>query len=173
MARYLFILAHIPTGASAFYKGAVPHQEGPTIPAATEGLLDNPLYYPTPIQPHQKMRLLLWCKLPFLLSLCFLSFLESYQYSTYPLSQWSGQTNCPSLDSKSRLQFVVLFLVTRCKVGKLLLKAVTEELVDVSSGENIALKWVFMRSQGWLVQKDSRLYNEDYHLIWSVARASP
>ena len=42
MDRYLFILALIPTGASAFYKGAVPHQEGPTIPAAAEGLLDNP-----------------------------------------------------------------------------------------------------------------------------------
>ncbi|KAK1738505.1 hypothetical protein QTG54_010535 [Skeletonema marinoi] len=57
MDRYLFILALIPTGASAFYKGAVPHQhqEGPTIPAAAEGLLDNPAVLSDPnINPARK-----------------------------------------------------------------------------------------------------------------------
>jgi len=54
MARYLFILALIATGASAFYKGAVPHQEGPQIPAAA-GLLDNPAVASDPnITPARK-----------------------------------------------------------------------------------------------------------------------
>ncbi len=55
MARYLFILALIATGASAFYKGAVPQQEGPKIPAAADGLLDNPAVASDPnITPARK-----------------------------------------------------------------------------------------------------------------------
>ncbi|KAK1745581.1 hypothetical protein QTG54_003505 [Skeletonema marinoi] len=55
MARYLFILALIATGASAFYKGAVPQQEGPKIPAAAAGLLDNPAVASDPnINPARK-----------------------------------------------------------------------------------------------------------------------
>ena len=55
MARYLLILALIATGASAFYKGAVPQQEGPKIPAAAEGLLDNPAVTADPnINPARK-----------------------------------------------------------------------------------------------------------------------
>ena len=55
MARYLLILALIATGASAFYKGAVPQQEGPKIPAAAEDLLDNPAVAADPnINPARK-----------------------------------------------------------------------------------------------------------------------
>ena len=40
--KYLFIPTIVATGASAFFfQAAVPHQEGPKIPAAA-GLLDNP-----------------------------------------------------------------------------------------------------------------------------------
>ena len=90
MARYLFILALIATGASAFYKGAVPQQEGPKIPAAAAGLLDNPAVASDPnINPARKCGFCMGVSCPFDNPCAHIMlFLESNQYSYLsPFSQ--------------------------------------------------------------------------------------